>query len=307
MYKGTIETLKKKDQGFEILDDCNKSDKLEDKDPILPINEIFQSIQGEGKRAGVPSIFVRVSGCNLRCCFRNPDGGVTTCDTPYTSHSPEKPKSMSVKDAVGKVKELLGYYPEVRHIVLTGGEPLLYQDGIVALLDELDKEREDLKITIETNGTITPNLNLLGRINLWSVSPKLSTSAYFIEGCGVPKALQDQHNKLRINSEALRAIVEDGYDCQFKFVWTGPECEKEIDLIISDILNVDPKHFLGWETTPEDKKTCERMMNITLMPQGITPEEISANSQEMVDCCLQRGWRYSDRLHIRLWGNKRGV
>lgn len=304
MYKGIIETLEKKDPFLEIYNDCKKP---ESKGPRLPINEIFHSIQGEGKWAGVPSIFVRVSGCNLRCCFRNPEGGVTTCDTPYTSHSPEKPKSVAVKDAADQINEILAHYPGINHIVITGGEPLLYQDGIIALLDELDKEREDLKVTIETNGTIIPSQGLLDRIDLWSVSPKLSTSAYFIEGCGVSKALQDQHNKLRINPEALRTIVEDGYDRQFKFVWTGLECEKEIDQVIDDILNVDPKYFLGWDAMPEDRKTCERMMNITLMPQGITPEEISTNSQEMVDCCLQRGWRYSDRLHIRLWGNKRGV
>lgn len=306
MYKGTTETLEKKDPFLEILNDCRPKEP-ESKEPRLPINEIFHSIQGEGKWAGVPSIFVRVSGCNLRCCFRNPEGGVTTCDTPYTSHSPEKPKSMTVDDAADQINEILAHYPEIRHIVITGGEPTLYQDGIMALLDELDKEREDLKVTIETNGTIIPSPGLLDRVDLWSVSPKLSTSAYFIEDCGVSKALQDQHNKLRINPEALRIIVEDGYDRQFKFVWTGPECEKEIDQVIDDIINVDPKYFLGWDAMPEDRKTCEKMMNITLMPQGITPEEISANSQEMVDCCLHRGWRYSDRLHIRLWGNKRGV
>ena len=102
----------------------------------MRISEIFYSIQGEGRLLGVPSVFVRTSGCNLRCRW---------CDTPYTSWKPEG-KSWSVKNILGEVDK----YP-TRHVVITGGEPLLAPD-----IEELTLQlrQRGAHITIETAATI---------------------------------------------------------------------------------------------------------------------------------------------------------
>jgi 7-carboxy-7-deazaguanine synthase len=132
---------------------------------MLPICDLFTSIQGEGKFAGVPSIFIRVSGCNLRCVFRG-----SICDTPYSSFTPEK-SSFTIDD----VKKEIETHPKVNHIVITGGEPLLYKKELEAMLTNIWEDR--FVVTIETNGSL-PMLNPTGKfkIALYSVSPKLHTS-----------------------------------------------------------------------------------------------------------------------------------
>ena len=138
---------------------------------MLPVIELFTSIQGEGKYSGVPSHFLRVSGCNLRCVFKD-----TVCDTPYSSFKPEKSLYKTMDDLVKAFKDLQTQYPNVKHLVVTGGEPLLYKKDLEEFLSLVYED--DMVITIETNGTL-PILNPLGnkyRIALYSVSPKLSTS-----------------------------------------------------------------------------------------------------------------------------------
>lgn len=272
----------------------------------MNINEIFgPTIQGEGKYAGTPSVFVRLNSCNLRCCFSK-----SICDTPYTSHNPEKctpRETCEVAKEVATLIEKIGGHPENSHIVITGGEPLLQQEAIVDLISKLEFEDVWNKITIETNGTIVPKSTLLGASDIfWSVSPKLSTSCCF-EGTDVPEGAREHHRKTRINTEALAAIVASGQDYQLKFVYSGPECVKEIEQIIRGIKNVlemaRPKFF---ENLVEQK--CEDIdRHIMLMPEGITNEQISASAQEAVAVCIEKGWKFCDRLHIRIWGDKRAV
>src|ERR1700674_3462346 len=99
----------------------------------MKISEIFYSIQGEGILAGVPSVFIRTSGCNLRCVW---------CDTPYTSWAPEG-TDMSVANILSHVV--------ATHGVVTGGEPMIAPD-IVALTEALRAANKH--ITIETAGTV---------------------------------------------------------------------------------------------------------------------------------------------------------
>ena len=120
----------------------------------MRIAEIFRSIQGEGSLTGTESVFVRASGCNLRCSF---------CDTPYASWSPEG-EDLAVEEIVGRVAQF-----DCRHVVLTGGEPMLFAESI-PLCAEL--RRADRHITIETAGT----LYLPVECDLMSISPKLSNS-----------------------------------------------------------------------------------------------------------------------------------
>ncbi|KAA0135379.1 7-carboxy-7-deazaguanine synthase QueE [Gimesia chilikensis] len=118
------------------------------------ISEIFHSPQGEGKWIGVPSIFIRTSGCNLRCWF---------CDTPYTSWNPEGEK-MSVDQILEHIKQY-----DCEHVVVTGGEPMLSHE-IESLTQRL--HADDKIITIETAGTILSDVHA----DLMSISPKLSNS-----------------------------------------------------------------------------------------------------------------------------------
>jgi 7-carboxy-7-deazaguanine synthase len=164
------------------------------------ISEIFYSIQGEGELVGVPSVFVRTSGCNLRCSW---------CDTKYASWNPEG-EELSVDAIVEKVLS----YP-ARHVVLTGGEPMLAK-GITELAQRLHEA--GWHITIETAGTIAPDGIAC---DLASLSPKLSNSTPETLGPG----WREQHEKRRHQPAALAAWVAS-YPFQLKFV-----VETEQDLV----------------------------------------------------------------------------
>lgn len=293
--------------------------------PKLPIIELFTSIQGEGLYAGVPSVFVRVTGCNLRCIFKN-----SICDTPYSSFNPEKPK-FTVEDVA---KEFINH-PKVNHLVITGGEPTLYDlDGFLEeLYHILDKEMGyayayNIEVTIETNGTNKISKRLLNDLGLISVSPKLSTSCVsediikkleeipeseaghrpdFMIPLG-NKRFQEvtveqlrNHNKNRINIDVLTDFAEAFADVQYKFVYSGPESEKEILEIRENIVNE------LFHRNPQQLNDIREFVNgcIWLMPEGIDSERLSETAKEAVEVCIRNGWHYTDRLHIRIWGNER--
>ena len=127
----------------------------------MKIAEIYFSIQGEGLLTGTESVFVRTSGCNLRCWF---------CDTPFTSWSPEG-DDLSVDEIIERVDEF-----QCDHVVLTGGEPMLYAE-LVPLATALKRQRRH--ITIETAGT----LFLPVPCDLMSISPKLGSAATSRASC----------------------------------------------------------------------------------------------------------------------------
>src|SRR5438045_2781066 len=122
----------------------------------MKLAELFYSIQGEGKLAGVPSVFIRASGCNLRCVW---------CDTPYASWEAEG-QDVPVEQIVRRVREIA---PTTKHVVLTGGEPMIMPD-VVELCDAL--KSKEYHLTIETAATVFHPVKL----NLASLSPKLSNS-----------------------------------------------------------------------------------------------------------------------------------
>ena len=128
----------------------------------MKIAEIFHSIQGEGLLAGTPSVFVRTSGCNLRCWF---------CDTPYASWEPEGEK-YEPPDIVSRVLDV-----DCHHVVITGGEPLLWP-SLVELVNALREAGRH--VTIETAGTLEVPLNC----DLASISPKLSSSTPLTQESG---------------------------------------------------------------------------------------------------------------------------
>ena len=229
------------------------------------ISEIFYSVQGEGTLVGVPSVFVRTSGCNLRCGW---------CDTPYASWKPEGTE-MSMEAILEAVEAC-----PTRFVVVTGGEPMVAKEmpRLLAKLREAGKH-----ITIETAGTIAPEGVAC---DLASISPKLAHSTPDEVSAG--KTWVEKHERLRLQPEVLRAWCST-YDFQLKFVIASEADVLEVKAVIESI---------GIEIPPE---------KVLLMPEGITQEALKARQMLLVDVCKREGWRYSPRLHIDLFGNKRGT
>lgn len=233
--------------------------------PAMRIAEIFYSVQGEGKLTGVPSVFIRTSGCNLRCGW---------CDTPYASWKPEG-EEMSVAEILDEVKK----YP-ANHCVVTGGEPMIAK-GIHELTTALKQTGKH--ITIETAATILPDGIAC---DLASLSPKLANSTPSVEQGG--QAWVERHESTRLQPEVIRSWCRD-YEHQLKFVVAAEDDLREIEALL---------------TTATIETASE---NILLMPEGRSVEELQHLAPQVVEWCKARGWRYCARLHIDLFGNKRGT
>lgn len=228
----------------------------------MNIAEVFYSVQGEGILAGVPSVFIRTNGCNLRC---------TWCDTPYTSWKPEG-EDVMLGTLLAKVrKEWCG------HVVVTGGEPMLQPD-LEELCDGL--RRIEHHITIETNGTVFRQVEC----DLMSISPKLANSTPPKKGKGAKFA--QFHEEQRYQPDVLRQLVET-YPYQLKFVVSAREDLDEVNEIVKEV-GADRRRVL-------------------LMPEGTKPKDLRERSEWVVEACKYFQYRYSPRLHVQLWGNKRGV
>jgi 7-carboxy-7-deazaguanine synthase len=191
----------------------------------LRIAEIFTSVQGEGTWLGVPSIFVRVSGCNLRCQW---------CDTPYASWHPEGPIL-----ELSAIIEQLTVNP-VRHVVITGGEPMMF-DAIEPLTKALFAAGK--VITIETAGTVVRDLPC----HLMSISPKLQNS--------IPDDpnWSNRHRDLMNDRTALAHLLQ-AYPYQLKFVITSLDDLAEIDSLLANLPTLEPERiFLMAEGTRADE------------------------------------------------------
>lgn len=231
------------------------------------LNEVFYSIQGEGLHAGVPAIFVRFGNCNLQC---------TWCDTKYTWHPDVRDNfEAPLAEVVKKIRALEESREEAKdvastsqaglarphpHLILTGGEPLLQQDVVVALR----KKFPEHYIEVETNGSQLPRPETFAAVDLFTVSYKTKNSG----------------NK----PYELKTL---GEKCVYKFVIDTP----------ADFCEVE-------ETIARYKLPANK---IFLMPEGVTRDELESKSTFIIDYCKRRGYRFTTRLHILLWGAKRGV
>ena len=223
----------------------------------MKIAELFYSVQGEGSLVGVPSVFIRTSGCNLRCSW---------CDTPYTSWQPEG-TDLTLSQILDEVRA----HP-TRHVVITGGEPMIAPD-ILPLTQQLRELGRH--ITIETAGTVFRPV----ACDLMSISPKLSNSTP--EG-----AWAAQHDRLRIQPAVLAELLSR-YAYQLKFV-----IEKAADVAearnLAASLSADPERVI-------------------LMPEGTDPVRLRERAIWLAEICKEEGFRFSPRLHVDLYGNQRGV
>jgi 7-carboxy-7-deazaguanine synthase len=243
-------------------------DEIPDGQDGLPINELFYSLQGEGTLAGVPSIFVRTSGCNLRCWF---------CDSYHTSWEPTH-AWMSISEIIEEVKA----YAKAEHVVVTGGEPMMHDDT-VGLLRGLAEA--GYHTTVETNGTILRE----APVDLLSISPKLASSTPTKQKD--PKGdgeWSQRHEERRIDMESLTALLES-YEFQLKFVVTDGDDMAEIEDLIDRLRR---------QTTATIDPT-----DILLMPEGITQEEITETRQLVAELAQEYGYRYTPRLHVNLWND----
>jgi len=206
---------------------------------------------------GMPSVFVRTSGCNLRCAW---------CDTPYTSWRPEGDDWR-----VERILEEVDKYP-ARHVVVTGGEPMIARE-IIELSSGLRERRRH--ITIETAGTVY----LPVECDLMSISPKLAHSTPAGEWA-------ERHERLRIQPDILRRLMAD-YEYQLKFVISQPDDIAEVRAIVQK---------LG--------ALAERVI---LMPEGIETAVLRERSLWLAEIAKREGFRFSPRLHVDLYGNRRGT
>lgn len=233
----------------------------------LRINEAFVSLQGEGLLAGVPSTFVRVAGCNLRCAW---------CDSPHTSWSPT-----GERVALDAIVKACAAGP--RHVVLTGGEPLLFPPMV-----ELSRRLRAAghHITVETAGTV----DQLGvECDLMSLSPKL------------PHATPDhpvwgpRHEARRYRPEILRALMD--------------RCAWQLKLVVRAHDPARLRQDVEWVQTlvrTLGVAPAERQ-RVLLMPECVDPKRLSADYAALVPVCIEHGFTLGPRLHIAVFGHTPGT
>jgi organic radical activating enzyme len=235
--------------------------------------EIFYTLQGEGRFTGRPSVFIRASLCNLSCKW---------CDTAYTwnwdntnfeheSKTKFKREDQILNFTTDEIIDVVNQY-SCRNYVFTGGEPLLQGKAWVELMDALIDKDEKCHFEIETNGTLFPDDDFLARVHQLNVSPKLANS--------------DVPQERRFKQTVISQLAATG-KADFKFV-------------IGDTIDFDEVKCLI--------DTCHLPAgNIFLMPKARSIEELEANQSFVADLAHSNGLNYSDRLHLRLYGARRGV
>lgn len=260
--------------------DVSKLQKISD--THLEVSEIFYSIQGEGPDLGNPIIFIRLVGCNLHCRF---------CDTAYTwnwegnnfvhynKHRYSKDGETNLMSVDQIMRELKKIDPArlTDLVVVTGGNPLIHQKKscFKKLLEALLHEK--YTVEVEDNGTIAPDdyLSSLG-IKYYHITPKLENS-------GLQENVRDRSSVMK------RYVDIANSDCRvvFKYVVSTPEDFEEVCKLVNKY-NI-PKKFV-W-----------------VMPEGISLEAVMAKSYWLIEKCIKFGFNFTPRLHIMIWGNKRGV
>lgn len=254
---------------------------------MLPLMESFLSIQGEGARAGNISVFVRFGGCNFSCKgfgvkYTDSEGTEKLgCDSYYSVDQKFKKNwdFLSYSDIIKKIDTHIsnaGLESMKPDIVITGGEPTMYWSNAEFQNVLIYYISRGHKITIETNGSLDISFDkAYQREIMFSMSVKLSVSG------------EPEHKRININN--LSTILENTPSSYFKFVIDGSKSD-EVSCEIENIIKEIP-----WYS------------DIYLMPLGDTTEVLNKNALPTAELAIKKGWKYSDRLHIRLWENKVGV
>jgi 7-carboxy-7-deazaguanine synthase len=267
---------------------------------IFPIKENLENdstgfkysgtFQGEGKLTGTACLFIRTSACNLRCAWVGLDGKGSPCDTPYSSHHPEKNK-MEIDDIIDIVVQ--NTEPQnIKHVVISGGEPTMQTKALEELLRKL--QELGYHTTIETNATIFSE-DISKHTDLVSMSPKLSSSTPHkanLKDTGIEYSEKwaEKHERLRINIPVMQSYIDGSKkyssDFQLKFVVATEQDITEIEQILEQLT--------GWE--PSD---------VCLMPEGVDVNTLNSRTGWIAEQALKRGWRFAPRLHILMFGSRR--
>ncbi len=240
--------------------------------------EIFHTIQGEGTSAGCPAVFIRASRCNLHCVWCDTDHTWNFEGTPWPhekdavpGYAKHRKSDVTIEiDPAEAARRILTY--GCPRVVITGGEPLLQEPEFLEMIRLIRAEMPECVFEVETNATRIPSPEFAAAVDQFNVSPKLSNA-------GMPESL-------RLNEAALRHFAQSP-KAWFKFVVAGPA-----DLV--EIQSLRSRYEI-----PRDR--------ILLMPEGRVSAELDRSAPWLADTCRELGFRFCDRLHIRLWGDKRGV
>lgn len=240
--------------------------------------EIFHTIQGEGVTAGCPAVFIRASRCNLHCVWCDTDHTWNFEGTPWPHEKDQNPdyrkfnkNAVSIELSPAQAARIILQF-DCPRVVITGGEPLLQEAAFLEMMALIRNELPECQFEVETNGTQIPSAAMTQAIDQFNVSPKLANS-------GVSEPLRRQPASLDYFAKLPQAW--------FKFV-----VSEQADL--EEILELKSRFQL-----PASR--------ILLMPEGRTPETLAPKAVWLADRCRELGFRYGDRLHVRLWGERRGV
>jgi 7-carboxy-7-deazaguanine synthase len=237
-----------------------KVPEVADRTTVLVVNEIFgPTLQGEGPSAGQLAMFVRLYGCSLSC--RWCDTAWTWDATRFNLETEQHPMSVNAV-----LQELRAKIPGL--VVITGGEPLLQQDGLVTLAEGIADAGIAKRVEVETSGTVWPSPALTATVTAFNVSPKLAHS-----GLRRPQ---------RIRPEVLRQFVASG-KAVFKFVARDLEDLDEISEIVA---------------------RCG-LAPVWVMPEGCDRTTVLTRMQTLADPVIARGWNLTPRLHVLLWEDQR--
>ena len=254
--------------------------RIEDYNKRLPVLEVYRCVQSEGSRFGRPTIAVRTTGCTHRCYFG--EGG--WCDSWYTSIHPEK-GTFNFNDII----KIYDDNPHVKEMMLTGGSPTMHPK----LVNEITHfaNQRGILITIETEGSHFLKTDF--PIGLISLSPKFSNSipklgALTPNGKETDERMIRQHNKLRLNYDAIRKTLDYHTDYHYKPVWDGTdESLKEIE------------DFRIKMEIPKNKTF--------IMPAGDTRRELLKMYPLVFELCAEKGYNMTGRDHIIAYDTERGV
>lgn len=257
-------------------------ERIKDYNKIQPIIENYIATQSEGSKNGYPHFIIRTTGCTHRCFF----GSGGWCDTWYTSIHPDK-GIITLND----IKTLFETYPEINHVMITGGSPTMHPELVNEII-HLAKEMRGMFITIETEGSHFLETDI--PIDLISLSPKFSNSVPQLgvktpKGIDVDQKLINQHNKFRMNYEAIEKSFSYHKDYHFKPVIDRNQPEIWVEI----------ENFRVKMNIPKNKTW--------VMPAGDTREAVIPNYTYVLDECIKRGYNFTGRAHIIAFGDKRMV
>ncbi|MDC0009197.1 7-carboxy-7-deazaguanine synthase QueE [Winogradskyella sp.] len=239
----------------------------------LAISEVFYSIQGEGKTIGIPSVFVRLGGCNLMCGGMGTqfdgelhNGAEWRCDSieVWMKAQSKELNEILPKDCIEAIKNNA-------HIILTGGEPMMQQEGLKSFITYIKENINDKPFfEVETNGTILPSDFLLKEVGLWNCSPKLRNSG--------------MDNNMTFNPDVIKQLNKK--NTIFKFV-----------------INSDKE----WKEIQKDYLPIVNKQKVYLMPAGENQDLLKQNKLRVANLAKNNYLNFTTRLHIDLWNQKTGV